>query len=52
MTIQFPTSNAQNFNADAGAEKLKVSDVRFMSIEYLEWSLLGVVTVWTSLLWR
>ena len=50
VAIQFPTSNAQYFNADAGAEKLQVADVGFMSVEGLEsWSFL--VTVWTSLLW-
>jgi hypothetical protein len=41
VTIQFPMPNARFFNADAGAEKLQVVDVGFMSVESLKWSLLG-----------
>ena len=41
MTVQFPTPNARHFNADTGAEKLQVADVRFMSIESLERGLFG-----------
>ncbi len=41
VTIQFPMPNARYFNADAGAEKLQVADVGFISVESLEWSLLG-----------
>ena len=32
VTIPFPTPNARYFNADAGAEKLQVSDFGFLSI--------------------
>ena len=41
VTVQFPTPNAQHFNADTGAKKLQVADARFMSIESLEWGLFG-----------
>jgi hypothetical protein len=32
VTIPFPTRNARYFNADAGAEKLQVSDFGFLSV--------------------
>ena len=32
VTIPFPTPNARYFNADAGAEKLQVSDFGFLSV--------------------
>ncbi len=41
MTVQFPTPNAHHFNTDTGAKKLQVADVGFMSVENLEWGLLG-----------
>ena len=41
VAVQFPTPNARYFNADAGAKKLQVADVGFMSIESLEWGLFG-----------
>ncbi len=41
VTVQFPTPNAQHFNADTGAEELQLADVGFMSVESLKWGLLG-----------
>jgi hypothetical protein len=41
VAVQFPTANARHFNTDSGAKKLQVADVGFMSVESLEWGLLG-----------
>ena len=41
VAVQFPSANARHFNTDTGAKKLQVADVRFMSIESLEWGLFG-----------
>ena len=41
VMVQFPTPNAQHFNADTGAEELQLADVGFMSVESLKWGLLG-----------
>jgi hypothetical protein len=41
VTVQFPTPNARHFNTNTGAKNLQVADVGFMSLESLEWGLLG-----------
>ena len=41
VVVQLPTPNARHLNPNAGAKELQVADVGFMSVESLDWSLLG-----------